>query len=313
MVTIFDVLKKRIPPLQKVVVFSGSSYQFLFFSLFIQRFKKNVSCSFQTIDISSDTSQIMSQLNMSFLGNELFYWLGNVDNLDARQKKQWFTFLSEYTGPHHLFCFTKDAQKLSALEHVSLVHVTEELDKILYKKLVSRLYPDIDITGLFIKDIFTKHPKIALEKACILMQYQKVLGRRTKDFTGAWLNKIIAPDTSLFQLSQFFFARKARRFLQLWYAIKGEYPMPFWTVFWSEQLWRVYYYISFQKRKNIVDAKKISYRLPFSLIQRDWRSLSLDTIRSSHERIVHIDFQLKNNGSDFLLDCFYFDFFKSSL
>ena len=68
--------------------------------------------------------------------------------------------------------------------------------------------------------------------------------------------------------------------------------------------------VMFQKN-NIIDARKMSYRLPFSFIQKDWKNTSLNELSSLHSMIYDIEWRIKNGGSEEHFDLLFYTFFKS--
>jgi hypothetical protein len=122
---------------------------------------------------------------------------------------------------------------------------------------------------------------------------------------------IIAPKSSLFTLSTYFFAKDARLFFPLWVRISHEYSPQFWVVYWAEQLWRAHGFLQLHKKNKKDDAKKIAFRLPFGFIQREWRNYSVRELRNAHAMMYEIDFRLKNGSDDYILDFFFSKFFTN--
>jgi hypothetical protein len=152
---------------------------------------------------------------------------------------------------------------------------------------------------------------ISLDHACILMHYARLLGANTDQFVHQWLDKILMPERSLFTLSTHFFAKKPKVFFELLGHIGGEYPEIFWVSYWSESLWRAHYYVALNQTKQFGEAKKMSNRLPFSFIQRDWKLHSPSALKKAHQQLYEIDFALKNGASEGMLDLFYSKFFSA--
>ena len=114
------------------------------------------------------------------------------------------------------------------------------------------------------------------------------------------LDRIVAPDYSLFMLSTFFFGKKKKSFFALWLGVKDLYPEAFWTSYWSEQIFRAYGYSQYAKRQDFTKAKKIGYRLPFSFIQKDWRSVEQSALVKAHQSIYSADWHAKNSLHPYL-------------
>jgi len=122
---------------------------------------------------------------------------------------------------------------------------------------------------------------------------------------------IIEPTHSLFLLSQYFFSKKTKPFFEQWSQSIDTYMPPFWATFWADQVWRAYIYCDLMQQKKYAEAKKAQYKLPFSLINRDWSSLKLSELQKAHQFLAAMDFRLKNGGSPIALELFYGTFFMN--
>ena len=78
------------------------------------------------------------------------------------------------------------------------------------------------------------------------------MGNHYETFIDTWLDAFIVPETSLFTLSQHFFARSPQKFLSVWKAIAPSYAEQFWIAFWSEQLWRAYHVVDCLQQSRFV-------------------------------------------------------------
>ena len=127
-----------------------------------------------------------------------------------------------------------------------------------------------------------------------------------------WFEKIVVPEESLFSLAQFFFARKKDAFFKVWLNLKDEYNGAFWTTFWSEQLWKAYHVVSLRKEGNFAAAKQMESRLPFSFLQKDWKTFDAKELSHAHDFLYSIDHRLKNGLSDNGLEIFYHGFMRGA-
>jgi hypothetical protein len=118
------------------------------------------------------------------------------------------------------------------------------------------------------------------------------------------------PELSLFTLSQYFFARDGMRFFKQWSILKDQYAAPFWISFWSEQLWRASSFIELSEQHNFAEAKRISFKLPFSFIQRDWKNVTVQELKRAHDVLYHCDCAIKNGGDPNVLELFYTDYLQ---
>ena len=118
----------------------------------------------------------------------------------------------------------------------------------IFGELLTFFKPEAKIQS-FIQALFTHRKVIPLDTACIVLSYATVVGSGYAQFIQSNLNKIVASDKSLFTLSQHFFAKSPVSFFSLWLEVASDYPEPFWISFWSEQLWRAYYFVKYTKKK----------------------------------------------------------------
>lgn len=165
----------------------------------------------------------------------------------------------------------------------------------------------------FIKSFLSKGSHVlTIEQACVLLQYMRVLGSSADKYLEHIVDIVVKPEASLFLLSQYFFSKSASHFYRLWDSVQSLYPDLFWITFWSEQLYRTAEYVHLQKNKQAAVAKQISYRLPFSFINTDWKKFSYDELTRAHECVYELDHALKNGQEvslDILYHCFFSDFF----
>lgn len=278
-----------------VIAFQAEAYPAAFFAQMIALLKS------KTVVASLDLEQqklgeIKAQLETSFLGSRMIYWVKNSHDLDAAGKKAWDGYVKTYTGPHCIaYASEKVSSKLTS-EHAILVELPEYVDATLYSTLYSAFYPLAPVDQSFVIKIFSISPKVSLDKACQLMAYQPLLGARSEAFFKEWLSKLIAPEKSLFTLSQYLFAKQPKMFLEQWKAIKNDFPDEFWTVYWSEQIWQATLFVTRARSQGIAEAKKAAYRLPFSFINKDWQKYSHESLVQSHQFLTKLDYNLKNSA-----------------
>ena len=145
-----------------------------------------------------------------------------------------------------------------------------------------------------------------------MMAYQATVGRKYQDFFADWLDKLIIPQKSFFTLSQYLFARRPQLFFEQWNACKGEYPPEFWIAYWSEQIWQAMLYVQRARTQGVMEAKKGTYKLPFSFLNKDWSHYTPATLAAAHEALYCFDYNLKNGGTGNGLELWYHKFIKSS-
>ncbi len=296
---------RKLPP---VFCFVGKKYPALFFYHLKQVYKKN-EYIIQSLDCENIVHDLSykSHLEMSFLGTNYFYWLTDFIGLDAKQQLNLQSYFEQYEGPHTLHFFTD--KPLIAKIHA--VELPNDIDLELYIQLFSLFFPEYatKAKSQVVLSFFRKYKFLSLENACLLMNYALVLGSKIDGDVAELFDALMVPEKSLFTLSSYFFAKQDREFFKLWHAIKDDYGDVFWTTYWSEQLFRAYCFVELMQKKDFAQAKKSAFRLPFSFVQKDWRSVNLIELKNAHDQITTIDWNIKNGISSYF-EHFFLNFFK---
>ncbi|SRR3989344_8709343 len=287
---------------KSVVCLQSAAYPLLFCRAFASYYAEALGISFSYQSMQDDNQgAAMAALQTSFLGSNSCYWLGSFDDLAKSKQKAWLEFFNSYQGPHTLLFYSSTALDVAA-EHREIIELPDAVDASLFQKVAHMLGAQ---TVSFRSQLFSQTDKLSLDEAYLFVKYDMVLGKGSQEFVTDWLPDMVVPEVSLFALSQALFDRKSSSFFRLWKQLSHRYPAPFWTTFWSEQMWRAYHYVSFQKKGKQLEAKKMGYRLPFSFLNRTWRNYSPEDLKSYHSFLYDIDFHIKNGGSDNVFDLFY--------
>ncbi len=285
---------------KSVICLKSSNYPLLFGRAFSMYYAEQLGLAFCYQSMQADNqSAAMAALQTSFLGSTSCYWLGSFDDLSKSKQKVWAEFFKKYTGPHTLIVFSSASFSAPDIETIELPDV---VDGLLFQKIAQMLGQK---KVSFQSPLFGQTNKISLDEAYLFVKYDGVLGKGSATFAKDWLPDMVVPEVSLFSLSQALFDRKASSFFRLWKQLAHRYAAPFWITFWSEQMWRAYHYILYQKKGKQLDAKKMGYRLPFSFLNRAWRNYTLEELKSYHHFLYDMDHHVKNGGSTHILDLFY--------
>jgi len=303
-----DVTSQNLLSTSKVFYFFGTAqYPSVFFPSFLQKVREIIDFELRSLDLGREQElAIKSQLETSFLGKKTFYWLHDLSKLKGKQKTAWINYLKKYTGPNVVSFFTDKPINCSQAIAVEMSNVA---NKELFFALIN--FFNKALPKSFIKvfsKLFQNHKNLSLDQLCMLMNYALLVGKGHKEFEEKWLNKIVAPEKSLFTLSQHFFEKDTKKFFELWQNISPDYSEQFWIIFWSEQLWRACNVVKLLENKNISEANAIRFRLPFSFMNRSWRKFSQCELKNAHNFIYSVDYSLKNGGSPFSLELFYSKF-----
>lgn len=297
-----------------VVGFRGTSCPFLFFNrLFVFLKQKGV----VSVDFlqTKDSTEVQKTLQQSFLGATSFYWLGDMGPVTKSRKKNTTLSveqLARYTGPHRIAFFLSDEHTLSyaAEKKMTVITVEPMVNRGLMQDLVSffeRTKKGKDGSFLF----GTVHEFI-LDTACVLMDYLDVTSTRASGDLAAYVLALAEPEASLLSLSRAFFAKEEQTFFDLWKRFHDEFPPVFWVTYWSEQLWRAYFTVSFLRKKKMAEARKMAFRLPFSFVRADWQNCSCKELLHAYKFLYTSDVALKKGSTFCTLDLFYFNYFIGS-
>jgi len=290
----------------RVIMFTGTQeHPVLFFSLLVQHLKKQNGQLVQTIQEGESYSSLIHRFETSFLGMSSIYWLGDLQRYDQAMREKLATYLESYQGPNVLMIYMGAYTGKSSKKHIAQI----ELPTLLVKKNIQELCTLFGNGRVRTAPDFGVYEKqLTLDRVCLLIQYLSVVGSGVHDFNEQWLGHVIVPEQSLFTLSQYFFARDGMRFFKQWAIVKDHYAAPFWISFWSEQVWRASLFIELSEQRNFAEAKRISYKLPFSFIQRDWKQVSAHELKRAHDVLYRCDYAIKNGGDANMLELFYTDY-----
>jgi hypothetical protein len=301
-----------------VVCFKGESYYFLFFSALFDFLGKKelLPATRKNIFITDiDKSKLFASLQQSFLGQTYFYWLGEytVSSKD-KNKLQMLDFLVKYKGPHNIAFFLNTEKltikNLSLYKKVDFIEVENKVDKDLFQVFLKFFEYKISSKKLGLIRKLLQTSAVSLDQVCILLQYLGLINDKMVDGFSQYLSSIISKEQpSLFLLSQHFFQRQAEPFFGIWSKLYKDYPDMFWISFWSEQIWKAYNVVKFLREKNFTQARSMSFRLPFTFINRDWKNFSLNELAKLYQFLYNIDFAIKTGSNFDSLDLFYFNHF----
>jgi len=296
-------------------VFQGQEFPSLFFSsLFDLITQKNIlPVSLQRLPLhSASKSNVQASLGQSFLGSCNFYWLGYLDESEKWHKES-SSELCLYKGPNVIAFFAKSELKVPQSGNITLV----QIDHVVNFELFSLLQNIFGATlpekkTLFIRKLFKIQPNISLDTACMLINYIDLTSVKMIAQSEKYLLGLVSSQPSLTQLSEYFFSKNPERFFNLWMTLQNDYPEIFWITFWSEQIWRALNVIQYLNKKDFINAKKMSFRLPYSFLKKDWQFHKRADLAELIEQLYTADYALKRGSSFPTLDLLYVRHFTQS-
>ncbi|MBT3456190.1 hypothetical protein HN446_03950 [bacterium] len=285
------------------VSFFGDKHPQLFFSIFFERLQNLSSLGVEMMDLGDvEKKQVKSALAVSFLGQRLIYWFGDISRLTEKVRGYWLEYFRKYSGPHVLLFFSGKTEDKNYDISVDLSGVVSRKAA---RSVISFLCPKKSHHAQLLVAKVTEHnKKLSLDTVSLLSYYGTFLGRNYKEFVEDWLPKLIPDEASLFDLAKYFFAKKTQMFFRQWNKMSNLWPPVFWVAYWSEQLWRAQSYILLMRQKNVAQAKRIAYRLPFSFINIDWRKHKEKELSNALQFLYSFDYELKNGGQEYGIDLF---------
>ncbi|MCB9492943.1 MAG: hypothetical protein H6679_01560 [Epsilonproteobacteria bacterium] len=294
----------------RVFCFTGPSYQPTFFHDVFKHLDlvNTLPAPKRKLDSSTlDKNSLNAQLSQTILGQQLFFLLGNIEEIkNKKQREEIITFLLAYRGPHYVTFFIPELKNKPSKDIQTIV-----LDQAVDHKTFSALSTFLTLKHsqgkqAIIKKIFSSVQSMSLDQACMLSCYIDLINPKTASETHDYVLRLLSTELpSLNQLSEHFFAKNAPEFFSTWTQVKDEYPDVFWVTFWSEQIWRAYHVKKFLAAQNFVHAKRMSYRLPYSFLNRHWKTFKLSDLADAYSMLYTIDYSIKRGSTFTSLDLFY--------
>lgn len=283
-------------------------YPLLFIRSLLEKINDHVPV--RVIDIKEQSfDELASALHVSFLGMKQWFWFGDVHLYSEKEKQQFLKLIQTYQGPHHIAFFSAD-KEASLAKHVISIHDCSSEQE--FHDLVTRWHGPVSKSlSHAIPYFFKKRKQFTPDQILLLADYGSLSGNLLSTFMDEWFDRLIVSQDSLFTLSSLFFGRQSS-FLTTWYSLKQLYPPVFWTTYWSEQLFRASAYIKAQEKKDVKEARSISFKLPFSFINHDWKKISLTELAHLHDSMYQLDCSLKQGGS-FMPESLFIQFIEMSV
>lgn len=309
----FNNISSIIADGKPVVCFTGEIYQPIFLEKIKIFIEKQIGESIQKISPDQSLADIQIRLGTTFLGQQQWFWINSLDVIStAKKKADFIQFIKHYTGPHRLVMFVarEDGELPVSPDQVYSIANSYTYDQI---RKFSVLYEDSkpEIIAYFFSKLFAIKKEYSLDQLCLLKEYAGLLGNNMAQFFDNWIEKLVISDVSLFYLSQLFFEKNSTEFFIQWHKVRSLYSDQFWTAFFSEQLFKGYFYV-LHKGQVPLDQKQLTFGLPFSFLKHDWKMYRGQELQSAHQAIYEIELSLKRSGSLYQLDTFCMSFFNGN-
>lgn len=290
-----------IPWGQSVYVFLAPTYNPVIASYCVQALKKSHDLTNFSLD-DHEFSEFERAAYTKFLGQVSVIWLGNCSEYGAATQKKLISFLKTYSGPHTIVAFWNEKE-----------YGHDGVGAVVYEKDF-----DFETIQLFFqyalgKKITTTSSTIqgyTPEQTIIFYLYTFFINDPNILIKNGWADKLFIRESSLFELSKLFFAKKKDPFFIMWNRVRDLYAPVFWTVFWSEQLWNAFLVVYLRQKKEFNTAKQVQGRLPFSFLQYDWQNYTSQELQQAHALVCNLDRNLKLSANPDSIDLLFYTFFR---
>ncbi len=285
---------------QSVIFFvMDADYPCLFFAHLFKQVQSLIGPA-RSLDFhdSENAHAIRASCESSFLGCKSYYWCKHIGAVEAKRRTVWLDYFKRYRGPN---CLLVGVSQMPTGVEKDRVQVTiEELSSTMeVQQLLSWAgIRDIKLRSFIAAELCKRTKKVPLDTVCLSAHYGMLAGADYSSVLPRIIDTLLMPEKSLFVLSGFLLARNGQQFFRAWAAIADDYPEIFWIAYWSDVLWRAYYFASRMKAGNIAEAKQIGNRLPFSFLQRDWKTADTAQLKNAVVALYEIDRDLKNGAEN---------------
>lgn len=285
-----NILKKLITVSttpNKIWFITAPNYAPFFFMRWFWYLKNKQNISYEFIE---DT-QI---LGCSFLGQGKYYWLGCLDDYATKKRQEILNYLFNYQGPHSIGIFIENetAQKINK-NNLNIIDLS-----LVDLQNFALVLPWLTVE----KRKYLKKPN-SVDQAVLWQEYGYLVKENVTNLIEDW--PLQQNDEPFFNLAKFFFKKDSKNFLSLFHKLQDSYTTQFYISYFTDQLFRAIFYYYYRQNNMLEEAKKISYKLPYNLIQNEWQNLNINHLKSKLVELYDIDFQIKNGGSTYLLDSWF--------
>lgn len=244
----------------------------------------------------------IGQLSQSFLGAQQVHWLELPAPWAPKAKKEVFSFLSMYQGPHAIW-LVLDEQSAREVRGQSVGrYVVPSALKVAQLTVLAPIIGGSRGTQVLQRSGVTRLlGSISIDAACSVVEHAEFVPMRTPETTRQYLMRLMPYEGSLLTLSELFFGRHWQRFLTVWEQTQGQYSDMFWVAFWTDQCWRAYWTCYYLSKGQHTRARSISYRLPAAFSRTIWQQQSKKTLLNLFSQLSFFDTRVKK-GSLFALN-----------
>lgn len=291
-----------------VTCFVANSYPYLFVRKLLAKLEADNSFSLprSRIQLSTqDPKSLLPLLQQTVLGQASFFWLGDVeDGFTTKNRDVLLNGLSGYTGENRIAFFVQEVPSKISLHTIQLPMEISATDGV---ALINTFAPKILSSPQklnCINNLFKQNKTLSLNLFMTILDSLELIHTKNLDAFIGYLAPMLPINAELSNLSQAFFKRDTS-FFKTWSTLSEEYPPVFWLAFWGDQWWRAFHVITLAQQKNIILAKKMGFKLPYSFIATGWQNYQPVYFQNLLAQLYTIDYNIKRGHSFCFFDFLY--------
>jgi hypothetical protein len=240
-------------------------------------------------------------LGCSFLGAGKYYWLGCLGDYAPKKKQEVLNYLLNYQGPHSvgIFIDNETAQKIYK-NNLNLI----DLNLADLQSFAAALPWFTTEKQQYLKKVSS------IDQAVLWQEYSYLVKEQITNLIEEW--PVQQTDESFFNLAKYFFKKDSKNFLNLFHKLQDSYTTQFYISYFADQLFRAIFYCHYRQHGMLEQAKTVSYKLPYHLLQNEWQNLDIKHLQLKLIELYEIDFQIKNGGSTYLLDSWFLTYLNKN-
>lgn len=171
-----------------------------------------------------------------------------------------------------------------------------------FATIVMILWPEATREQLSLLPMVSTMRDLKVEYACLLADYQHIVGRAAQQFGREWLTRLIPAEKKLFALSEALLSGNRKEVITRWHGVSRLYAPEFWTVYLSDLFWNGLLFSKTAHEQGVAVAKELGLRLPFGFMQQGYKRLNHERCAKNLALIAETDSLIKRGGSALLID-----------
>lgn len=303
--TIYDSSYWRKTP---ITCFMSPTYPYFFVKKLLTKleYEKIMPLPRSRVQLSTqDPKALLPLLQQTILGQASFFWLGDIEEgFATKQKETFLNGLNGYSGENRIVFFAHEIPTKTTLAPLTLPSDIEINEGIALATIFAPKVIENSFKRAILERLFKQNAQLPLNLFMNILDNLDLIQTKHLETFYTYLSPLLPLTAELSNLSQAFFKRDLN-FFKMWSILSSQYPPIFWVAFWNDQWWRAFHLVSFARQKNIVLAKKMGFKLPYSFINKDWENYQPTYFRALLAQLYTIDYNIKRGHSFCFFDYLY--------